>query len=261
MANPILVTGATGGIGQPLCERLARAGYSLILAARDEAKLKTVTESLARFGEGPHAWMPVDMASDESVAAFADEMTRRGVLFDGVVLMPPQLPRTAESLLPSAAWREVFQASFIGPLALLKAAIDRMQPDPAGGRRCKIVIVSAVSSVQLLGNYATSGVLRAAWLAEAKALAFSLGRRGIHVNTISLGGVMTPGYSVAIGKRATESGMSFMQKLAEETANIPLGKYGAPEEVAVAIESLLSGFSDHITGANILCDGGFTRSY
>ncbi|WP_281040264.1 SDR family oxidoreductase [Rhizobium ruizarguesonis] len=44
-------------------------------------------------------------------------------------------------------------------------------------------------------------------------------------------------------------------------ANIPLGKYGEPAEVAVAVEGLLSRFSDHMTGLNIMHDGGFTRSY
>jgi 3-oxoacyl-[acyl-carrier protein] reductase len=48
------------------------------------------------------------------------------------------------------------------------------------------------------------------------------------------------------------------QGLAEETSNIPLKKYGTPEEVAVAVERLLSAFSAHMTGVNFLHDGGFT---
>ena len=51
------------------------------------------------------------------------------------------------------------------------------------------------------------------------------------------------------------------QRLAEETSNVPLKKYGKPEEVALAVEGLLSSFSDHMTGLNIMHDGGFTRSY
>jgi 3-oxoacyl-[acyl-carrier protein] reductase len=55
--------------------------------------------------------------------------------------------------------------------------------------------------------------------------------------------------------------VSFEQRLTEETANIPLKKYGSPREVAVAVEGMLSAFSDHMTGINILHDGGFTRAY
>ena len=136
-----------------------------------------------------------------------------------------------------------------------------MKPDPANGRRSKIVIISGMSSVQVLGHYASSNVIRCAWLAEAKTLAFALGDRGIHVNTLSLGGTLTPGYTASLERRAANAGVTFEQRLAEETSNVPLGKYGSPDEVAAAVEGLLSAFSDHMTGVNILHDGGFTRAY
>jgi 3-oxoacyl-[acyl-carrier protein] reductase len=183
------------------------------------------------------------------------------LILDGAVLMPPQDPPTSDPLPSSEKWREILQNSFIGPLALLKAAIDAMRPDPAHGKRCKIVVISGISSAQVMGNYASSNVIRCAWLAEAKTLAFALGDQGIHVNTLSLGGTLTPGYTASLEKRAANAGMSFEQRRAEETSNVPLRKYGTPEEVAGAVEGLLSAFSDHMTGHNILHDGGFTRAY
>jgi 3-oxoacyl-[acyl-carrier protein] reductase len=136
-----------------------------------------------------------------------------------------------------------------------------MRPDVSAGQRAKIVIVSGISSAQVLGHYATSNVIRTAWLGEAKTLAFALGERNIHVNTLSLGGTLTPGYRASIEKRAAAAGQSFDERLDAETDNVPLKKYGDPSEVAVAIEGLLSPFSDHMTGLNILHDGGFTRAY
>lgn len=260
-SSTILVTGASGGIGSALCARLSQAGHALVLAARDADRLDALCARLAPPAQGSHERICVDMASDASVESFAGQLAALGTVLDGAVLMPPQDPPTNDCLPPSAAWREVFQRSFIGPLALLKAAIAAMQPDPAQGRRAKIVIVSGMSSVQVLGHYATSNVIRCAWLAEAKTLAFALGERGIHVNTLSLGGTLTPNYSRSLGGRAERAGVSFEQRLAEETDNIPLKKYGTPEEVAVAVEGLLSSLSDHMTGVNLLHDGGFTRAY
>lgn len=49
--------------------------------------------------------------------------------------------------------------------------------------------------------------------------------------------------------------------LAERVNNVPLKKYASPTEIACTIEALLSDFSNHITGHNIICDGGFTRAY
>jgi hypothetical protein len=124
-----------------------------------------------------------------------------------------------------------------------------MRPDPANGRRSKIVIISGISSAQVLGHYATANVLRCAWVGEAKTLTFALGERGIHVNTLSLGGTLAPWYRASLEKRAATAGVTFEQRLAEETSNIPLRKYGEPDEVGVAVEGLLSAFSDHMDRA------------
>ena len=126
------------------------------------------------------------------------------------------MPPTNECLPPNDTWRTLFQRSFIGPLGLLKAAIAAMHADPAQGQRAKVVIISAITSVQALGHYATSNVLRCAWLAEAKTLACALGERGIHINTLSLGGTLTPDYSASLQRRADQAGVSFAQRLADE---------------------------------------------
>lgn len=257
----ILVTGATGGIGEAVSHHLAAAGDSLVLAARNAERLRTLAEALPGADQGRHSAIPVDMTDNHSIAQFADELEAGNILLDGVVLMPPQAHSTNEPMPSPAAWTDLFQNCFIGPLELLKAAIGRMSADPAQGRRAKIVIISGISSAQVLGHYATSNVLRCAWVGEAKTLAFALGARGIHVNTLSLGGTLSPWYREGLERRALAAGVSLEERMAEETANIPLGKYGEPAEVAVAVEGLLSPFSDHMTGLNIMHDGGFTRSY
>ena len=256
-----LVTGATGGIGRAVCDRLAAAGHTLVLAARDAGKLAASCAALKAAHGGDHSWISVDMSADDSVTAFAMRLAAMERPVDGAVLMPPQDPPTSDPLPSSEKWREILQNSFIGPLSLLKAVIATMKPDPAAGRRAKIVIISGISSAQVMGNYASSNVIRCAWLAEAKTLAFAFGDRGIHVNTLSLGGTLTPGYTASLERRAAGAGMTFDERMTEETSNVPLRKYGAPAEVANAVEGLLSPFSDHMTGLNILHDGGFTRAY
>ncbi len=79
----VLLTGATGGIGSAVSRRLAKSGYSVLLAARDEAKLRTLCDELSRTVGGSHSWISVDMTRDESVKVFADELEARGVTLDG----------------------------------------------------------------------------------------------------------------------------------------------------------------------------------
>lgn len=113
----------------------------------------------------------------------------------------------------------------------------------------------------MLGHYATGNVLRTAWLAEAKVLAFALGPRGIHVNTVSFGGTLTPHYLGLIEQRAAANGVTVAEQIAAETDNVPLRKHGTLEEAAATISVLMSPVSDHLTGINLLQDGGFTRAY
>jgi 3-oxoacyl-[acyl-carrier protein] reductase len=252
-----LISGATGGIGEAICRRLADANHKLVLVARDKGKL----DGLAAGLDGEHISLPTDMAADADVAHLAERLVESEVVLDGLVLMPPQPHADGDPMPSPQIWRDLFQASFIGPLSLLKAAVSRMQPDPARGRRAKIVIISGISSAQVLSHYATANVIRTAWVGEAKTLAFAFGDRGIHVNTLSLGGTLSPWYREKIEQRALKAGVTFDAQLAIETDNVPLKKYGEPSEVAAMVEGLLSPMSDHMTGLNILHDGGFTRAY
>jgi 3-oxoacyl-[acyl-carrier protein] reductase len=253
-----LITGATGGIGEAICRRLAGAGHRLILAARVRERLDALALQLPG---SDHLVRELDMSNETSIDEFFAWLSRSDLAIDGVVLMPPQPHAHAEALPEPAVWRQLFETSFIGPLSVLKGAIAAMQPDPKAGKRCKIVLISGISSAQVLSHYATANVIRTAWLGEAKTLAFALGPRGIHVNTLSLGGTLSPWYRDGIRKRGVAAGLSFEEQLAKETDNVPLGKYGHPDEVAGVVEQLLSAFSDHMTGLNMLHDGGFTRAY
>lgn len=146
--STFLITGASGGIGSAVCLRLANSGHHLVLAARDMDRLIALQTSLP--GEG-HQVIAVDMASDQSIEEFSARLGSLELRLDGAVLMPPQ-PHAANDPLPdSEVWRTLFQTSFIGPLATLKAALARMRPDVAKGQRAKVVIISGISSGQVLG--------------------------------------------------------------------------------------------------------------
>lgn len=72
---------------------------------------------------------------------------------------------------------------------------------------------------------------------------------------------MTEKYNEKLKTKAKMSQRTFEDQMALEVSNIPLRKYASPDDVAKAVEGLLGDFSDHFTGMNFLCDGGFTRAY
>lgn len=261
MKRATLITGATGGIGAALAKRLAAEGHHLVLVARDQTRLDALGRSLGQAALGAVHVLSADLTDVSSGARLLDAVSSWQLRLGGIVLMPPQVPPSGDALPEPGAWDHLFHDHFTGPLAFLKSALDAVDGAPLEGRRAKVVVVSGISSVQVLSHYATNNVIRAAWLAQAKTLAFALGERGIHVNTLSLGGTLSPHYVDMIEKRAAAAGQSFEERVAAETSNVPLRKYGSTDEAAGAIAALLSSFSDHLTGANIIHDGGFTRAY
>jgi 3-oxoacyl-[acyl-carrier protein] reductase len=250
----ILVTGATGGIGIELCGHLASQGYGLILTARNEERLLKLTQRIKDSYRTPAICLPSDF-SDQTTFDALIEKTQDGL--DGIVLMPPQVDPTAECLPKDTEWEHMFKTSFIGPLALIRALLPALKKS----ERSKVVLISGISSAQVLSHYATSNVLRLAWLAQMKTLAHKYGPEKIHFNTLSLGGVLTDEYLNELGQDAKKRGITFGEAMAEQVDNVPLRKYAVPHQVGMAVEGLLGGFSDHMTGLNILCDGGFTRAY
>ena len=123
------------------------------------------------------------------------------------------------------------------------------------------MIISGLSSLQVMPEHAAFGSLRAMWSAHAKALSYQLGPSGIHVNTISPGGMLTEHQKECIMEKARNNQCSFEEQYEKSISNVPLRKYASPLEVANVVEFFLSDKSNHLTGVNIPCDGGFTRCY
>ena len=257
----VLVTGATGGIGREICSYLAANGHDLIITSRN---IDSLTEIKANIEFSYKVFVypaVVDFEDADKTYVFSSVLKNDFRAIDGVVLIYPRIERP-ETCLPSMEmWQRNFLTAFVRPLEALKSAVSIM---PSGGR---VVIVSGTAAVQVFPQRPLANVIRSAWLAQAKTMAFELGRSGIHVNTVSLGGFLTKRIEGEIAQRnefefSTEkSDLSPYSSFLREDEINALGKYGDPKDAAQVIAEMLFNFSNHITGANIICDGGYTRHY
>lgn len=256
----VLVTCGTGEIGRRVATLLATQGHEVIVTGRNRDTLNSFVSTLPELsdpGGRKHAYACVDFSSEDHVKSGIAELAALGPA-DDLVLMVPRIPPTKEVLPTPSSWFSLWQTVFVGPLEIVRAFLAA-SPEPAGRR--KVVIISGISSVQVIEHYAANNALRAAWVAQAKTLAFAYGPQQVHFNTLSLGGVMTDKYSARLAESARQAGRSFEEQLANEVANIPLRKYASVDEVAQAVRVLLSDFTDHMTGQNFACEGGFFKSY
>ena len=240
-----IVGGASAGMGLAISQALAAEGCAVTMCARDEARLQAsaarIPGAIAIAGDVRDAAL-LERLVDETVAA-------RGRL-DIVVNNaggPP--PGTFEST-PDEAWADAFELSLRSVVRLTRLALPHLR---ASGRG-RVVNITSWSVREPIPHLILSNAIRPGVLGLAKSLAHELGRDGITVNTIAPGKVATGRMRELWEARPDPAAAE-----AEDIATIPVGRMGAPEEIAAAVAFLCSTQAGYISGAVLPVDGGALR--
>jgi len=186
------------------------------------------------------------------------QASTQNIKFDqlnGVVLIGPRPELTRNDIPSPEQWKKAFNETFIAPLAFLKQIIPSIQDNGS------IIIISGNSSKDYSKAYANTNVMRLAWLGEVKNLMYFLATRKIRVNAISPGPILTQFHLDKIAKSASDNKITFEEQFQRNSQSIPLGTYGALDDVVNLVHFLVSKKSKHINGTNILLDGGESNAY
>ena len=250
-----VVTGASGELGSAAARALA-ANHDLILTGRNLSKLETLQQELQTLHPGTYEIYPLDFVSSASRASFDNYLEQTDSQIAGVVLITPRPQFYGKNLIQEErVWLEVLQSTFTGPVETLKVLFPYLT------KPSKIVVIAGTTAVQLQPQYGPSCVIRRMWTTYTKALAYQLGPQQISVNALSPGVVLTNFHQERIQDNASKNGVSYEEQMEKEVANIPLQRHAKPEEVAQAIQFLLSEQSGFVNGINLVIDGGITLSY
>ncbi|WP_073605652.1 SDR family oxidoreductase [Vibrio aerogenes] len=250
----ILITCATSHMGSAVAAQLAST-HELILTGRNTEKLTSIKREIEQ--EHPVLTQALDFFDPHSVDLCSEQIQKNNHSLDGIVFILPRIPPSGNVFPDDDEWHELYRKYFITPLRLLR----QLTENNLLRQGCKIVMISGLSSKSALTNYATNNCIRHAWLGQAKTMALSLAGQKISVNTLSLGGVMTDAYIGKMQDKAQTQGISYDELMKNEVANIPLQKYASVDDVVEAVTALLGPLANHMTGQNMLLDGGFFKGY
>jgi NAD(P)-dependent dehydrogenase (short-subunit alcohol dehydrogenase family) len=241
----VLVTGASRGIGLAIARTFVAEGASVAICARGESRLKEVAEELAAGGATVHA-QAVDVGDGDALREFVDASA---VALGGLDVI---VANTSASVGRGAeAWQQSFDIDLMGLVVLIQAATPHLERAGAGA-----VVAIATTSALEAGALPTANsyaALKAAVIQHASAQSHALGAKGIRVNAVSPG----PVYFEGGDWEKIKVGMPDLYEAA--LASAALGRLGSPEDVANAVVFLASPAAGHVTGVNLVVDGGFTN--
>jgi len=235
-----LVTGASQGIGRACALALAKAGASVALAARNEAKLAEVQAEIETAG-GKAAAFTLDVANEESIKAGAKAILERygkveilvnnaGITRDGLVLR-----------MKRHDWDDVLATNLTGAFLLTQALLQAMLKNRWG----RIINISSVVGRTGQAGQVNYAATKAGLIGLTRSLAHEVASRGITVNAVAPGYVETPMTAVLDEK----------QRIAM-MATIPLGRPGTDADIAHAVIYLASEGARYVTGHVLDVNGG-----
>lgn len=250
-----VVGGASKGIGFAIARTLAAEGARVTLFARRKEELERAAETIRGETGAELLVVPGDVAQASDNARVIEETVRRFGRIDILVNNDGAPPVGPVLSFDDEAWSRAVQQNLMSVVRTVRAAVPHM---PAEGGR--VVNITSASVKQPLTGLGLSVATWAAVVALAKTLALELGSRGITVNTICPGRIATSRLEKVMTARAQAEGRDAADAMRRALEEIPLGRYGSPDDVAGVVAFLASARGGFITGLTIPVDGGLVRS-
>ena len=236
----VFITGIGSGIGLATAQVALKIGATVYGTVFSEEQSETITGYIPR-----ECIYKVDVKNSDEIAFAVDDAAKCSGKLDGIVAVAGILSLQEFTKTDDTIWHNVIDTNLSGSFYSARAAIPHLQKQTAGS----IVFVS--SQIGLVGHplgaaYAAS---KAGINGLTKSIAIELAPNSIRVNAVAPGPVVS---DMTAKARADEKRYNSL------LADIPMGRFGQPEEIATIINFLLSEASSFITGQVIVADGGFT---
>jgi NAD(P)-dependent dehydrogenase (short-subunit alcohol dehydrogenase family) len=240
-----IVTGASSGIGRATARRLAGDGFAIAAVARDAAALDVVCREI-EADRGHTVAIACDVTADDAPERIVREAVERFGRIDALVNAAGIIASGAVGDTTDDNWDVMMNVNVRAPFRLIRAASSHL-----AARGGAVVNVSSVAGRRAFPGLASYCVSKAAVDQLTRVAALDLASRGVRVNAVNPGVVVTN-----LHRRGGMDPDRYAEFLERSKTTHPLGRPGTAEEIAALIAFLVSPNSSWLTGETVAIDGG-----
>jgi len=248
--NKILISGASRGIGLAIAKAFAIEGASVALVARNKLRLEKAIGELA--GNGNHVTFKGDMTNEEDISRVINETNKVLGGLDTLILNVGGNVTTSGNSDEVSHWHRVWELNFAGSAITATLASEYLKKSNGN-----IIFITSIAGMEdIILAPAAYMAAKASLQAFVKSLSRELGPFGVRVNAVAPGNVFFSGGTWDHKLQNDPKQINAMLK-----TEIPLQRFGRPEEVADTVLFLSSNRAQFVTGATWVVDGGQSRHF
>lgn len=241
------VAGSSEGLGKSVALELAKEGAAIIICGRNPETLEISKKEIQAVGNGQVLSVVADLSEAADIERMIATVLKEHESVDILVTNTGGPPAGKFEELKQETWDKTYTQLLVSATRLIRGFLAGMKKKKWG----RIIAITSMAVKQPVENLVLSNSVRASVVGLMKTLATELGPYHITVNNVM------PGYTQTSRlRKLIESDPSFAAAIKE----IPLGRYGQPEELAAAVAFLASERASYITGVSLAVDGGWIKS-